>query len=550
LNSSNRPTLEEARARLRELGYLDAGVERILFRPVFEGRGLGGPWLPAILLGAFGGALASVAAIEAAEGFASLGSAAVVFLHLFLADLLPAALLAALLSPLADRSRAPGPAATAAGLAAAAVVFLMWILGTRGLEREISTRALLWGIPIGVASLFLAAAVRLAFLARAFARSGTLPGRAARRLFAGAAAAGLLVATLLFFSRREPEPVPAPQPSPRHAPTVVLAIDGLDLDGPGRPAQVAALLARGATGWWPAERLTPPELWTGLASGEPARRHGVRALTRVRPLGSRESLRPPIGTSWYFRRLGPLLRTVASAPVSGADRRRLDFWEVAASAGIPSLSVGWWASAPWPGATVVDNRAVLSGARDGTEADRVARDLFAQRIRDRKGYGVETLYLPGCDIGRDDPVSRQGAITQIEMLLKLYIAHAERGDLVLVVLAADSHPGSPAALGRMVVFDPTSPAADTDVARGAGAGSEMKSVRVSASDAAPSILARSGVPVARDLPGRPAAALFAPGALETATVATYGPRIVPPSAAAPESDREYLEKLRSLGYLK
>jgi hypothetical protein len=78
----------------------------------------------------------------------------------------------------------------------------------------------------------------------------------------------------------------------------------------------------------------------------------------------------------------------------------------------------------------------------------------------------------------------------------------------------------------------------------------MKSVQVSAADVAPSILARSGVPAARDLPGQPAAGLFGAGAVETATVATYGPRIVPASAAAPESDREYLEKLRSLGYLK
>jgi hypothetical protein len=538
LNSSNRPTLEEARARLRALGYLDAGVERMLFRPVFEGRGLGGAWLPAIGLGAFGAALASVAAIEGAEGFASLPSAAVVFLHLFLADLLPAALLAALLSPLADRSRAPGPAATAAGFAAAAAVFALWVLGTRGLEREVSLRALLWGIPVAAASLFLAAAVRLAFLALAFARSGALPGTATRRLFAAAAAAGLLVATLLFFSRREPEPAPAPQPSPRPSPTVVLAIDGLDLDGPGKPAEAAAILARGATGWWPAERRTPPELWTDLASGEPARRHGVRALTRVRPLGSRDSLRPPFGTSWYFRRLGPLVRSVASAPVSGADRRRLDFWEVAASAGIPSLAVGWWASAPWPGATVVDNRAVLSRSRSGVDADHIATQVFEQDLHERRGDGVATLYLPGCDIERDDPGARRRAFAQVERLLGDSVARAERGEIVLIVLAADSHPGSAAALGRMVVFD------------GATSSPAARTVRVSAEDVAPSILARSGVPVARDLPGRPVAGLFAAGTLETATVATYGPRIVPPAAAAPESDREYLEKLRSLGYLK
>ena len=69
-------------------------------------------------------------------------------------------------------------------------------------------------------------------------------------------------------------------------------------------------------------------------------------------------------------------------------------------------------------------------------------------------------------------------------------------------------------------------------------------------DAAPSILARVGIPPARDLAGRPVASLFAPGTLETATVASYGPRVAPPASTAPERDQEYLEKLRSLGYLQ
>jgi len=527
-----RPTLEEARARLRELGYLDAGVGRILFRPVFEGRG--GEWLPAIGLGAVAAALGSVAAIEASEpGLASFAPAAVIFLHLFAANLLPASLLAALLSPLADRSRAPGAAATAAGLAAAAGVFALWILGTWSLEREVSMRALLWGIPLSAAALYLAAAVRLAFLARAFARSGALPGKAARRIFVAAAAAGVLVAAFLFLSRSEPQPVPAPQPSPRPTPILVLAIDGLDLDGPGRPPAVAELLAGGAAGWWPAPRSTPPELWTDLASGEPARRHGVRALTRVRAAGSPQSFRPPLGTSWYFRRLGPLLRLVTSAPVSGADRRRLDFWEVAASAGIPSLAVDWWASAPWPGATVVENRVVLSESKNGVDADRIATARFdAQSAR---AFGVSTLYLPGCDIERDDAVARQAAVAGVLRVLEAAVSRARRGEAALIVLAADSHPRTSSALARMIVFD-GAPAART--------------VRIRAEDVAPSILARAGVPVAQDLPGRPAAGLFAPGTLESATVPTYGARIVPPGSSAPESDREYLEKLRSLGYLK
>ena len=528
-----RPTLEEARARLKELGYLDVGVSRLLFRPLFEGRI--GAFLPAVLLGAFAAALAAVAAVEVSEpGFGgSLASVAALFFHVFLADLLPLGVVALLIGRLADRSRRPGIAATVVGLAAASAVFLVWIAGTYGLAREISVRSLLWGIPVAVTTLVVAAAVRLGFLARAFARSGSLPVRARRPVFLAACAAGLLVAILLFSARREAPAADAPRPSPRQVPVVVLAIDGLDLDGPGKPARAAELLGGGATGWWPAEKLSPPEIWTDLATGEPAGRHGVRALARVRPLGSPLALRPPFGTSWYLRGVGPRLHLVSNAPVSGADRRRLDFWEVSASAGIPSLSIGWWAAAPWPGATVVENRAIFARAGNGVEADRVAIDLFEAEAR--KGWGVLTVYLPACDITRNDPAARAAAVEAVERFLETWVNRAAKGECVLVVLAVDSHPASDGALGRMVVFE---------------AGLAHGTVRIRPEDAAPSILSRAGVPAAVDLPGKPVAALFSPGSLEASTVATYGPRVVPPTAAAPESDREYLEKLRSLGYLK
>lgn len=531
---NGRPSLEEARARLKELGYLQGGVEKLLFRPVFEGRG--GAFLPAVIFGALGGALAALAAVEASEpGFgASPAAAGALLLHVFVADLLPAALLAAVAAFAADRSRRPGPASTAAGLLAAAIVFALWIGGTYGLARELSPRSLLWGVPVASAALFLAAAVRLGFLARAFARSGSLPGGAARRVFAGAAAAGLLVAVALLLPRREPAAAEPPRVAPRPIAIVVLAVDGLDLDGAGRDSGAARLLASGATGWWPAQRLSPPEIWTDLATGTSSRDHGVRALARVRPLGSPLALRPPFGTSWSLRRLGPALGLVSNAPVSGADRRRLDFWEVAASAGIRSLSVGWWAAAPWPGATVVENRAILERAHDGVEADRVAMAVFDEALR--QGFGLATVYLPGCDIARDEPATRRRAAAAVEGTLARWISRASSGELVLVVLAADSHPRGADALGRMVVFD--------------GGGGVPKSVRIRPEDAAPSILARAGVPAAGDLAGVPAPALFAPGSLEGARVGSYGPRVVPAAAAAPETDREYLEKLRSLGYLK
>lgn len=531
-SAAERPTLDEARARLRELGYLDAGVDRLLFRPVFEGRG--GAFLTAVLIGAFAAALAAVAAVEAAEPGVS-GSAATVaalFAHVFLASLLPAGLLALVLRFLAVRVRAPGVAATAAGMAAAVLVFILWIGGTYSLERGPSARTLLWAIPIGVAAFFLAAAVRLGFLALAFARAGKLPRRILRRVFAGAAALGLLVAILLLFSRSGEAPVAPPQPSPRPIPVVVIAVDGLDLDGAGKGGEPAKILERGDAGWWPAESRVPPEIWTTMATGVPAARHGVRALTRVRPAGAPLALRPPWGTSWYLRRLGPMLGLVANAPVSHVDRRSLDFWEVAASAGIPSLSVGWWAAGPWPGATVVENRTVFARAANGEEADVQAIALFeAERA---KGAGLATVYLPGSDIARDDPAARQAAAARIADLLATYVKRAARGDLVLVVLAADSHPGKES-LARMVVFDGTPGA---------------RKVRLRPEDVAPSILARIGVPAARDIEGRPVPGIFAPGSLEIAEVASWGPRAAPAEAAAPESDAEYLEKLRSLGYLQ
>jgi hypothetical protein len=531
---TTRPTLEEARARLRELGYLDAGVDRLLFRAVFLGRG--GAFLPAVAIGALAAALAALAAVETAEpGFGgSLSAAAALFAHVFLADLAPAALLAAGLAFLADRSSSPGIRATVAGVAAAGLVFLLWIAGTYGLARELPVRALLWGIPVAVAAVLLAAAVRLAFLARTFARSGALPGRSFRRVFAGAGAVGLVVAILLFSSRREPAAAaPAPLPSPRSVPLVVLAVDGLDLDGDTKPPVIVEMLSRGATGWWRAQRVAPPEVWTDLATGVSSRRHGVRALARVRPLGSPRALRPPFGTAWYLRHVGPAIRLVSSAPVSSSDRRNLDFWEVSASAGIPSLAVGWWASGPWPGATVVGNRVIFRDARDGVAADRVAIHLF--RDAARNGYGMQTVYLPGCDITRGEPALRRAALAAVEELLGEYVDRAARGELVLVVLAADSHPRSPEALGRMVVFDgATGP----------------RSLRIRPEDVAPSVLARAGVPAARDLAGRPVEALFSPGTLEATTVATYGPRLAAVAAEAPASDREYLEKLKSLGYLQ
>ncbi|HZI67453.1 MAG TPA: hypothetical protein VFF17_12885 [Thermoanaerobaculia bacterium] len=525
-----RLTLEEARARLRELGYLRGGVERFVF-----GRGLGGgagPVLPVLAVGIFSLALAAAAAVASSQFRygGSLGAIGLLFVHLLLPALLPAVGFAALLLAAAGRSRRPGRGAAVFGFAAAAGVLLLWLLATWRLGAERPEAALLWGLPVALAALLFGATARAAYLARAFARSGRLPERRRRAILLVAAASSLAIAALLFSSQREAAPAAPPLPSPRSGSVVVVAIDGLGAGGGrgGAGDRFGSLFDRGATGWWPARSGSPAEIWTDLATGVPASRHGVRALEWVRPLGL-PPMRPPLGTSWYFRGVGIRLGVVESAPVSARERRSLAFWEVAASAGLQTAAVGWWASGPWPGAAVVENRELLSRAADGRDVDRVAIAAFDAVA---PGRSLAAVYLPSLDILRGDAEGRAAAAARLVPFVASLEARARRGEIALVVIAADSHPGS-GSLGRMAVFD----------------GVSRRTVRIRPEDVAPSILARAGVPVAEDLPGGPAAALFRPGSLERTEVATYGERIAPALEPRRETDREYLEKLKSLGYL-
>lgn len=527
----NRPPaidLDDARRKLRELGYLDGRVERLVFARAFEGRR--GLLLPALGAGALAAAVACVAAVASAEPDFAAGALppAVLLVHLTVAFLIPAAALALAVGAVADRSRAPAAGAALASAAAAALIFALWIRGASGLglASGLSASALLWGFPVALSALALAASVRSGFLARAYAHSRVLPStrRRAGPVFA-VAAAGLVVAAGVFTARPRAAP-PAPlHVSPRATPVVVVAVDGVAGNGAD---PVGVLLAGASSGWWPQEPEAPPELWTTVATGVSARRHGVRALERVRPAGSASALRAPFGAGWYLRGVGPALGLVSSAPVSPADRRALAFWEVSASAGLPSAAVGWWASGPWPGAAVLDNRQILAEASNGEEADAAALGELARH----DGAAVAAVYLAGPDILRSLPARRDREVARIADFIGRQAEHARSGDRVLIVVTGESH-GGPGSLGRLSVFD----------------GRVPSSMRIRATDVAPSVLARAGVPAASDLDGRPVPALFREGSLETATVPTYGARREPSGARGTVSDREYLKKLKALGYL-
>ena len=526
--SPPRLTLDEARARLRELGYLRGGVERFVFGRALAGGA--GPVLPVLSVASLSLALAAAAAVASSQFRygQSYGAIGLLSLHLLPAALLASASFTAVLLAAAGRSRRPGRGAAAFGFAASAGVLLLWLLATWRLGPERPEAALLWGLPVALAALLFGATARTAYLARAFARSGRMPERRTRAILLVAAVSSLAIAALLFSSQREAAPAAPPLPSPRSGSVVVVAIDGL---GAGRsPAEdrFGPLFGRGATGWWPARSASPAEVWTDLATGVPASRHGVRALEWVRPLGL-PPMRPPLGTSWYFRGLGIRLGVVERAPVSAWERKSLAFWEVAASAGLPAAAVGWWASGPWPGAAVVENRELFARVNDGRDVDRVAIAAFEAVA---PGRSVATVYLPSLDILRGDGAGRAAAAARLVPFVESLEARARAGEIALVLIAADSHPRADS-LGKMVVFD----------------GAPPRTVRIRPEDVLPSILARAGVPVAEDLPGEPAAALFRPGSLERTAVATYGERIAPAVRPRGETDREYLEKLKSLGYL-
>lgn len=527
-----RPTLDEARARLRELGYLRGSVERFVFRRALESGA--SVFVAVLAAGAVAVSVAETAAVASSQ-FRYGGSArgiALLFVELAVVAILPVALFASVLSLAAARSRRPGRDAGLFALFAAAGVLAVWLVGVWRLGPERPAPALLWGVPVAAGALILGATTRTAFLARAFARSGRLPERPRRAILFFVAAGALSLAAVNLAVRREPALPAPPLPSPRTGSIVVVGADGLALDSRREKEEnvIASLLATGATGWWDARPASPAEIWTDLATGVPASRHGVRALEWVRPWRL-PPLRPPFGTAWYLRGLGLSAGTVERAPVSAWERRSLAFWEVAASAGLPSLAVGWWASGPWPGAEVVENRDVLGRAASGLEADAVA---FAEFERGAPGKSVATVYLPSADILRDEPAARREALARVLFRLEGLIGRARDGEIALVVIAVDSHPAS-ASRGRMVVFD-----GDAETAR---------PIPIRSLDVAPSILARAGIPVARDLAGRPAPSLFRPGSLETATVERYGDRVAPATARGRETDREYLERLKSLGYL-
>jgi hypothetical protein len=639
---SDKPSVDDLRNRLRELGYLDAGVDRFVLGPVRGSRGLVSvAWRSSARIGLLAGLLlgpSTVAALAVRVPGLVTGIRDAVVLAIYLgvffgAAVAAASFLAALgLGTLASRTRdAPRSAATARVLAGGAgvlvaagcLIYLVFWWRTVGPAGVTAYRSPWTWLVLGVAavvSLLLGHLVRLTTLAvtaRGEAASWALLGRSrhSRTLSVGlavlafAGAAGLLAVS----APREPADARA-QAARKLAVTstgqclTVVAVDGLDVEyldrlaGEGRTPTLARLLS-GATATLPAsDAPDPARTWTSVATGQPATIHGVGGIETRRVSGTEGTVEAGSGIAAAITAATDALRLTRPALSTSVQRRAKTFWEAAADAGLTTVVVNWWATWPVPerGGIVLSDRATLrldrGGALDAEIAppslyptllqawprwrDEVRRDivsalpaidgasdhvlrraaeqdLLPARLVERlavPGVRLRAVYLPGLDIAQHELLGSRGGLppsalaSRVDALERYYVfldgvvsrlvAGARDDDLVALV----ADPGRAASRGRALL------ALSGRIARPGAHGQADRQ------DVMPTLLYALGLPMSRELPGRPRTELFEERfttGVPVRFVDTYGPRTVAPRPAnATPLDQEMFDRLRSLGYVR
>lgn len=580
-------TFEEARERLRARGYLDRGVEGAVLRGALAARSrtvglLRGAAVAALLL-AFALAVVETAAVALASALGP-RDALVLFAWLACGALLAAAVLVLLLSALAwlrmkgrgDPSRVSTELAIVFGVLA-------------GVGAALTARPVLEAAgPLAALVVFLAAsgavvlAVRIArgLAFTVLAASGRSAFASAPRpaLALGAALAAVAIATGAWLLFRRPAPPEEPLVVRAGTARVVLvAVDGWV---PGaveipEPLQAASRLA------YRKETTDPAAFWTTVATGEPARRHGVGALDLVRLDGLAAPVKLTAGTGWYLGRLLPSLRVAREESVTSAARRVPALWEVAHRGGLASLVVNWWTT--WPaddaGGVVLGNHlyfAARAGAKldgEGWPPEAAARAAPLARGERAEGGGVAALvadargldafamaafrqeaararprlallYLPGLDI-LGAALSEEGRT--VAERLTLAAALGEEAREVASFLAGPDVLGSGADLVA-VVLDGGRSARGGEVLLSGLLAASRTSGEVRPADVAPTLLAALGIPSSREAEGRVDGRLLREGVATDATVSSWGRRRA--GGGPPIDPKEYVESLRSLGYLR
>jgi hypothetical protein len=346
----------------------------------------------------------------------------------------------------------------------------------------------------------------------------------------------------------------------------------------------------------------PARAWTTIATGVTPEAHGVHAIETRRVAGVRGVIAPGRGLAQLIGAATDIVRLTRPSVASREERKAKTIWEVAEEAGLRTAVVNWWATWPAPatGGTVITDRAVLrlerGGALDGElapasiyeplrnqwpEIRRRAQEAAARafpdqtetaRILRRSAELDETIaglaralpvrpldlfviYLPGLDIAQNAVLGASaGALgpsavaARVDALRSYYpfldgvlgpLVEPVQDQTVMVV----TQPGRvQTSTGGLFALAP--PARD-------GRPGDVATVNTPL-DIAPTIWWCLGLPLSRELAGRPATVLFGRGPREVDRyVSTYGR---PFAETAPRTgkplDQEMIDRLRSLGYVK
>jgi hypothetical protein len=425
--------------------------------------------------------------------------------------------------------------------------------------------------------------------------AGLTRRRALPLLAAAAVLYGGGVAAVAYFAGEEPAAAPDFAVVPTGLRVRVIAIDGLEARLTGQMLErgfmphLKALLKDAARGRLRAEaERVPAIVWTTIATGRGPEAHGIRSTGQRRIAG----LRTPVSLDDGQGRLASVLSTATDVlrlarrePPTALLRGAKTFWNVASEKGLRVGVVNWWAS--WPADAVngyvVTDRAFFKLEKGGPPDREVFPSRDFERLRallpehgtDRAraldGFHVaaarllrqdgppdlEAVYLPGLDIftaqhtpqaeQADDLAAMDALLSAVreehrflDGLLGDLVSHAALEDVIVLV-------GDPGRLARTAFESPEGLFA---IAGRAAQPTDLG--LVSSRDVAPTVLHLAGLPVSAELGGRVLEAALVP-AFEAdhpvRTVASYGRG---PRARATESafDRDVLEELRSLGYIR
>ena len=454
--------------------------------------------------------------------------------------------------------------------------------------------------------------------ARHPAQTAAAPRRSVSRLvvaagvIAFAAAAGLLV---LATPRDGEEPerphlaVVSPGVKVR-----VIAIDGFDpaifesLRSQGRVRALASVF-EAATPIGAADVRDPARAWATIATGQPPDVHGLHSLEtrRVAGVEGAVSSGDDEGIGHAIRGATDLLRLTRPSIATGDELRVKTFWEVASEAGLRTVVVNWWATWPaagagpvapvilsdratlrlerggeldaeiapketydklraaWPG---IKDRAALAAARvlpnaaDPAIATAIRRSaeldalqiLMLNNVEDPASTDLVTVYLPGLDIAQHTLLGGERASpSTLAARLDAVRAYYDYLSDLVAGLVADQR------IDNELIVIVTQPGRLPSASQGlvAALGRMSSSLRGSEAqpiDVAPTILYALGLPISKELAGRPLVSLLEPGLVQkfpVREVPTYGPRHTRSAVRHGQAlDEEMVERLRSLGYVR